>query len=441
MYFCSVLEEFKNHINTNFLNLKEKEFLLACSGGIDSMVLAHLCYASNLNFSIAHCNFELRGEESNEDEQFVRKMAKSYGKNSCVTNFDTIGYMNKNKVNLQIAARELRYTWFSKILKENNISTLVTAHHADDTLETFLINLSRGTGIDGLTGIPEKTDIISRPLLPFSRNQILAYAQKEKISWREDRSNKETKYLRNNIRHKIVPLLKELHPTFLANFLNTQHYLEQTNAIFEQHIEKLRRSLFVKKEAIFKIEIAALQDLSPNEAYIYHLFKPYGFSDTIAIIDLLASMSGKEIYSKTHRLLKDRSHLLLQEIGAEVSDIYFIKKGETDIKYPISLKIESVPEISNTSSAIIYVDESTLNFPLTVRKWKTGDYFHPFGMSGAKKLSKFYKDEKYSLIAKEKQWLICSEDKIVWVIGKRADNRFKISDKTKKILKFTVQNE
>ena len=278
MYFCSVLEEFKKHINTNFLNLKDKEFLLACSGGIDSMVLAHLCYASNLNFSIAHCNFELRGEESNKDEEFVRKIAESYSKNC----------------------------------------------------------------YEGLTGIPEKTEIISRPLLPFSRDQILEYAQKEKIFWREDKTNKETKYLRNNIRHKIVPLLKELHPTFLTNFLNTQLYLRQTNEIFEQHIEKLRKSLFVKEETIFKIEITELQTLSPTTAYIYHLFKPFGFSDTTVITDLFSSISGKEIYSKTHRLLKDRSHLLLQEIGSKVSDIYFIQKGENNIDYPVSLKIENV---------------------------------------------------------------------------------------------------
>jgi len=441
MYFCTVLEEFKKHITAHLPKLKEQEFLLACSGGIDSMVLAHLCQASSLNFSIAHCNFELRGQESHQDEAFVRATATAYKKKIYVTNFDTIGYMNKNKVSLQIAARELRYTWFSKILTEHAIATLVTAHHADDLIETFLINLSRGTGIEGLTGIPEKTAHISRPLLPFSRAQIVAYAQKEKIVWREDQSNKETKYLRNNIRHKIVPLLKELHPTFLTNFLHTQSYLGQTNEIVVQHIAEVRTSLFEQDEELFKIEITALQNLSPYTAYVYHLFKPYGFSDAAAILNLCGSLTGKEIYSKTHRLLKDRDFLLLQALSPEISETYVIQKDQEHCIFPVSLKIEPVDTLTTTSSTTLYVDEATLNFPLTVRKWKTGDYFYPLGMQGAKKLSKFYKDEKYSRIAKEAQWLLCSEDQIVWVIGKRADNRFKVSEKTKQILKFKLQNE
>ena len=399
MYFCNVLEEFKQHIDTNFQILKDKTFLLACSGGLDSVVLTHLCHAIGLNFTLAHCNFQLRGIESSEDQKFVEKLAENKNVGIHVTIFKTVDYMNLNKVSLQVAARELRYAWFAKIMQENSIPTLVTAHHADDNLETFLINLSRGTGLDGLTGIPEKTDTIARPLFPFTREQIKAYAKKNAIVWREDKSNQETKYLRNKIRHTIVPLLKELHPTFLGNFLNTQAYLGQTAELVEN---------LIKENNIYKIEIAALQKLHPQTTYVYHLFKPYGFSDARSIMALCEALSGKEILSASYRLLKDREHLLLQE---------------------------------ETGTAILYVDTDTLKFPLTVRKWKTGDYFHPFGMKGVKKLSKFYKDEKYSLIAKETQWLLCSEDQIVWVIGKRADSRFKVSGKTKNILKFTVQNE
>ena len=429
-----MLEEFKKHIAAKFSNLKEHEFLLACSGGLDSIVLAHLCHVLGLNYSIAHCNFKLRGKESDADEEFVKILADKYAKKAYVTSFKTTDYITENKVSLQVAARELRYDWFAQIMQENDIKTLVTAHHADDNLETFIINLSRGTGIEGLTGIPEKKNSISRPLLPFSRSEILNYAEEHKLDWREDQSNQETKYLRNKIRHKIVPELKELHPTFLANFINTQNYLSQTSVLLDGIINTIRNTIFKSNSNVFIIEISALQKLEPLEPYIYQLFKPYGFSDANAIIELFSSLSGKEIYSATHRLLKDRNSLLLQEIKITDDENYFISKGTKQISIPISLKFSVVETITKTNPSIIYVDADLLMFPLSVRKWKTGDYIHPFGMKGAKKLSKFYKDEKYSLIDKENQWLLCSEDKIVWIIGKRADERFKVTENTKKII-------
>lgn len=434
-----MLEEFKKHIDTNFSNLKEKHFLLACSGGVDSVVLVHLCSALNLKFSIAHCNFQLRDVESDLDEKFVINLAKNKNVGIHVTKFKTVDYMTLNKVTLQVGARKLRYDWFDQIMSKNDIPTLVTAHHSDDNLETFLINLSRGTGIEGLTGIPEKTNRISRPLLHFSQEQILAYAKKNAIDWREDKSNQETKYLRNKIRHKIVPLLKELHPTFLKNFSNTQAYLAETAQVLECEMERAKTVLFTKEDAIMKIDIAALNNLNPRHTYIYHFFKEYGFVDPQAVINLMLAMTGKELLSSTHRLLKDRKYLLLQELSVSRSDIYFIEKDDQEIEIPIQLKIENVSSTETADANTIYADASSLKFPLTVRKWKLGDYFHPFGMNGVKKLSKFYKDEKYSRIAKEEQWLLCSEDKIVWVIGKRFDNRFRITNQTENILKITVK--
>ena len=434
-----MLEEFKKHIASNFSNLMEHEFLLACSGGIDSVVLAHICHVLNLNFSIAHCNFKLRGKESDADEKFVEELAISYAKSYYVTSFNTNEYILENKVSLQVAARELRYNWFAKIMEENAIATLVTAHHADDNLETFLINLSRGSGIEGLTSIPEKTPSISRPLLPFSRDQILRYADENTLAWREDKSNQETKYLRNKIRHKIVPELKELHPTFLANFKASQNYLKQTSVLLEGIIRTIRKSLFHELNGVYEIEVGALEKLDPLEPYIYHLFKPYGFSDTKAIIELFTALSGKELYSRTHRLLKNRTHLLLQKLQSVVKENYFIEQNQPQIIDPITLKIFEVNKVGVIAPSIVYIDADLLQFPLEVRKWKTGDYLHPFGMKGVKKLSKYYKDEKYSLIDKENQWLLCSEDKIVWVIGKRADDRFKVTEKTKKIMAITYE--
>lgn len=435
-----MLYEFKKYLQLNFQNLLDDPFLLACSGGIDSIVLAHLCYSLKLDFSLAHCNFKLR-ETSDLDEEFVKELAILFKIDHFTTTFDTVAYMNKHKVSVQVAARELRYAWFFEILKENNIQTVVTAHQADDNLETFLINLCRGTGIDGLTSIPEKTANISRPLLPFSRDEILKYARENDLTWREDETNKETKYLRNKIRLDIVPKLKELHPTFLNNFLKTQEHLRETAILLENHTKEIHGLLFKKIDAIFRININDLKELKPLTAYVYHLFKPYGFKDAEAIIALFDSLSGKELVSNTHRLLKDRGCFLLQEITVTEPNFYEIKEIDSSILYPIHLKKEVVSNLEEKSANCLYIDAKTLKFPLVVRKVKTGDYFYPFGMKGVKKVSKFFKDEKYSQIAKENQWLLCSENNIVWIIGKRADDRFKITNKTTKIIKFTIQNE
>ncbi len=432
-----MLQAFKEHIEKNFPDLFVQQSLLACSGGVDSVVLAHLCHNAGLNFSLAHCNFQLRGSESDKDEQLVRNLAKALDKNIHVIHFDTIGYMNKNKSTVQIATRNLRYQWFAKIMEENNIPTLMTAHHADDNLETFLINLSRGTGIDGLTGIPEKTPTISRPLLPFSRDEIKVYAISKGIQWREDGSNSETKYLRNNIRHNIVPLLKELHPTFLQNFKATQKRLVATSEIAADHIQKIKEDIFTDDGEMVKIEISVLKHLHPLKGYLFGLFKDYGFTEWNDVANLLSASSGKEIHSKTHRLVKDREFLLLSKFLPEDEQVFTIKENEAEVDYPISLHFQQVSKIGEQGKNVLFVDKETLKYPLRLRKWKKGDYFYPLGMQGKKKLSKFFKDEKVDVISKQRQWLLCSDDKIVWVIGRRPDERFKITDATNKIVKVT----
>tara|TARA_R110002050_G_scaffold25604_7_gene68209 strand:+ start:15116 stop:16423 length:1308 start_codon:yes stop_codon:yes gene_type:complete len=434
-----VLENFRNHIDLHFPHLKEGKFILACSGGIDSVVLAHLCSSYHLDFAIAHCNFKLRGLESDKDEDLVRKLAKDLGKEIFVTSFDTHGYMAQHKTNLQIAARELRYHWFSQIMANHHIKTLVTAHHADDNLETFLINLSRGTGIEGLTGIPSHTDTISRPLLQFSRTEIKKYAESNAIHWREDASNENTKYLRNNIRHNIIPKLKELNPGFLENFLKTQAYLTQTQEISKQHITCLRKQLFSKEDKVEKVKIASLLALHPTKAYLFHFFREFGFTQWDDIYSLLSANSGKEVHSNTHRLLKDRDFLLLKPKVPQNAEVFHIEVEQEAVSVPISLKFETVKAIGEISTNIIYVDKETLKYPLTVRKCQKGDYFYPLGMLGKKKISKYFKDRKMDVFAKENQWLLCSGDNIVWIIGKRADDRFKITDRTKEILKIVLE--
>ena len=355
-----------------------------------------------------------------------------------INSFDTDNYINKNKVSVQMAARELRYQWFSELMHENALDYLVTAHQADDDLETFLINLSRGTGLEGLSGIPEETSTIIRPFLHFSRAQIMSYARKNQISWREDTSNADTKYLRNKIRHEIVPKLKELHPTFDKNFSRTQEFLAGTVEVLEYHIGELKSKLFQQQNDHVEIDVAHILTLQPLKPYVYLLFKEYGFREWDNVNELLTAQSGKELRSATHRLIKDREHLLLQELSQreDSADEYFL--DNTDVELPVRLKQREVEKISENSREILYVDKETLNDRLSVRKWKKGDYFYPLGMRGKKKLSKFFKDEKLDMISKETQWLLCSGEDIVWVIGRRADERFRVTDKTKTILKFSL---
>ncbi len=433
-----MLNEFKNHLETNFPKLLSEPFLLACSGGLDSVVLTHLFHNLKLNFSIAHCNFQLRGAESDADEKFVTHLAKKLNIKSHVTHFNTNDYVAKNKVNVQIAARDLRYAWFSELMQENQVGTLVTAHHADDNLETFLINLSRGTGIDGLTGIPAKTDTISRPLLAFSRAQILKYAEAQNLEWREDASNADVKYLRNKIRHEIVPVLKELHPTFLQNFELTQSHLKGANTVLNNHVELLKSRIFEVHNDGFRISIEELAVLHPQSAYLHALLKDYGFTAWTDIVRLLEGLSGKEVRSKTHRLVKDRDFLLLEALAPEVSENFTIEEEQIEITIPIHIEIESVDDLKETGEHILYVDKDSLKYPLVVRKWEKGDYFYPFGMKGRKKLSKYFKDEKVDIISKEKQWLLCSGNEVVWVIGRRSDQRFSVTKKTRQIVKFTI---
>ena len=434
-----MLDDFKTHVSNDFPELLKGPFLLACSGGIDSVVLAHLCHSLNMDFSLAHCNFNLRGDASDGDELFVKELAEKLNRPLYVTHFNTTGYVQKNKVSVQVAARELRYAWFKEIMSEHGLGILVTAHHADDNLETFLINLSRGAGIDGLTGIPVKSNNVYRPLLKYSREQILEYAQKNGVQWREDESNKDTKYLRNKIRLNIIPKLKELHPTFLHNFNNTQKYLNQTQAIAKNELENIKGRLFVEENGIIKIPVNELKKLKPLEAYLYGLLSDYGFTEWNNVMELLDSMSGKQVCSENFTLLKDREYLMLFGTLDNENVEYTIEEGTSNIQSPIKLEFSVVEENKENVKNVIFLDKNTLKYPLKLRKWKKGDYFYPLGFHGKKKLSKYFKDEKMDLLAKEAQWLLCSNDEIVWVIGRRADDRFKIKDSTTKILRVALK--
>ncbi|OUR91152.1 tRNA lysidine(34) synthetase TilS [Flavobacteriales bacterium 34_180_T64] len=435
-----MLDSFLNHIDKNFPFLNESKLLIAISGGMDSVVLTHLCHKLGLNFALAHCNFKLRGQESDHDESFVLKLAKELDVEVFVESFETEAFANENKMSIQMAARELRYDWFLDLAEQLQFDFILTAHHADDDLETFLINMSRGTGLEGLTGIPEANGSIIRPLLLFSRTEIEGYAINNKLDWREDSSNASNKYVRNRLRHDVIPVLKEINPKLLQNYQNTQRNLKDSQHIIDDAIVRVQNIVVTVEDNMIKLNIKKLKKLSHVSAYLYELLKDFNFKAWNDIVDLLEAQSGKQVLSETHRIIKDRKYLLLTELTTEVIGRISISEHEKQIEFPMgTLFFDEADTIFGKRSEMIYVDKNKLEFPLTLRHWQEGDYFYPLGMTGKKKLSKYFKDEKMSLLDKENAWLLCSNDEVVWVVNRRADNRFKVNENTKQVLKIELQ--
>ncbi|MDX1829400.1 MAG: tRNA lysidine(34) synthetase TilS [Lutibacter sp.] len=447
-----MLAKLQQHINTNLPFLMDKKLLITISGGIDSVVLTYLLHKLKLNISLAHCNFKLRGKDSFKDADFVKDISESLNIPFFTIEFETLKYAEENKISIQMAARDLRYNWFQKISTEQNFDYILTAHHLDDVLETFLINLTRGTGLNGLTGIPEINGNIVRPLLPFSRNDILIYASKNKLKWREDKSNSSIKYVRNKIRHKVIPVLKELNPNLLNSFENTLNNLRGSQQINQDHIKNILEKVSEQHENELIFNIKKIKQLNNPKIYLYELLKNYGFTEFEDVEALLTAQSGKQVFSKTHRLLKDRNVLILTEIEKNDDLLNFeISENTPKIEKPIPLKFETITIPFDTKNyqnkileEVLFDDKNTVSldydkitFPLIIRKWQKGDYFFPIGLNGKKKISKFFKDEKLAITAKENIWLLLSNNQIIWVIGHRLDDRFKVTKTTNKILKIT----
>lgn len=435
-----MIKEFENHINKEFSFIKKAKLLIAISGGVDSVVLAYLCKQLNLNVALAHCNFNLRGSESDADEDFVMELAKDWNLEVFIENFNTKQFAIDKKMSTQMAARTLRYFWFDEIALQLGYNYILTAHHADDNFETFLINLSRGTGLDGLLGIPEVNENIVRPILPFKRETIEKYAKKSGLKWREDSSNSSTKYLRNKLRHDVIPILKGINPQLLQNFEKTQQYLNDVKTILDDRVDDVANTIVSKTSNDgIAFNIKELQQLSNSKAYLYELLSGYGFTQWEDILDLLTAQPGKQVFSNTHRLFKDRDYLVLSEIGKLSDETINIQKSQSIVLAPFGqLVITKVNAMDLTAKHIAFVDANLLKFPLILRQWQEGDYFFPSGMTGKKKLSKYFKDEKFSLLDKENVWLLCSGNDIVWVLNHRADNRFIVTNNTIEILKIEI---
>ena len=433
-----MLTKFQHHIEQNFPQLKDKKLLLAVSGGVDSIVLLDLFYKLRFEICVVHCNFQLRGKESDADEMLVRETCQDKYIPYFIESFDTLEFAKENKLSIQLAARKLRYDWFQELLSLG-FDYVLTAHHLDDNVETFLINFTRGTGLEGLTGIPAQNENIIRPLLPFSRDEIENYAKENKIQWREDSSNASDKYFRNKLRHNIVPTLKELNTGFLDSFQNTLHHLQQAESLVNDASKLVFEKVVKERGNQLEIQLKQLLEFQNYKAYLFQWLKSYGFSAWNDIYDLVNAQSGKQVFSETHVLLKDREKLILSERkSTDKSEVFIIESIESKVNIPLKLIFSRFSGGKNVNANCIFVDEDKIKFPLIIRKRQEGDYFYPAGMNGKKKLSKYFKDEKYSLLDKENQWLLCSEDQIIWVIGKRADQRFITTERTQQIIKIDI---
>lgn len=430
--------KFKHLLNTTFSFLKEKKILLAVSGGVDSMVLLDLVAKSGLYFAVAHCNFQLRGDESDSETAFLENHCKVNNYKLFTRFFDTVLYSKEHKVSIQIAARELRYSWFNLLLEQENFDYVLTAHHLNDQLETFLINLSRGTGLEGLKGIPNVNNKTVRPLLNFSRAEIESYATAANLDWKEDSSNKSNKYLRNALRLDVIPELEKINPNFLSQFqLSLEHLKSASNMVKEAADMVFDKVVKIENET-WHISISHLNKQNNPNDYLFQWLSPFGFTAWADVYGLLTSQSGKQVHSSTHTLLKNRTELLLFKKNSTKDSEIEIPNKDFSLLEPIKITFCNTGYTDVQSNTCIFVDESLLKFPLKLRKWQQGDYFYPFGMKGKKKLSKYFKDEKLSVLDKENTWLLCSNNEIVWVVNYRQDRRFVNEIKEKNTLKITL---
>ncbi len=440
-----MIEDFKSFIDANNLLNSDDYILLTVSGGADSVAMLDLFSKTSYKFAIAHCNFKLRGSDSDNDELFVKELAKKYN----VEFFSKIclakEYTLINNVSIEMAARKLRYEWFNQLATAHNFTKIATAHHSDDSVETILINLSRKTGLNGLLGVPVKNKNIIRPLLFTNKKQILAYCETNNLNFRTDKTNFETDFYRNKIRNIIIPEFEKVNPAFSKNVLQTSKNLQLQRSFFENHFEVFVKKCIIFDENTININTKILQKFEPKELFLYEFLKNYGFNFTQIEVAtaLINKKSGKIFLSNTHRLIIERESLSVTQITNCKSINYIIKKDTQELTIdknkPTELKLrfsksENIKIEKDTNIGLF--DYEKLKFPLTLRKWQKGDYFYPIGMNGKrKKLSDFFKDLKFSQLDKENAWLLESDGKIIWIVKKRLDDRFKITAKTRKILK------
>jgi len=418
---------------SQIVDYKNSSFLVAVSGGVDSMVLFHLFKNTSLTFSVAHCNFLLRGKDSDNDELFVKSVCETSKTKFFVKKFETKKIASKKRISIQMAARNLRYKWFYDLADKNKFDYIVTAHHFNDSIETVLFNIARGTGVSGLKGISEKENRTIRPLLNFTKNDIVEFARNNKIEFREDLSNNDEKYKRNKIRKSIIPDFQTLNIGFFESMRSTIKNFKSAENIYSNFIEKEKNRCVKYDQEVLKVNINLLKNSIEPKTVLFEIIKEYGFIDIDSIFEVLDAQSGKTFFSKNYFLIKNRDEICITKLSEDRT--IKIPKSANYINDPIKLSLELVDEfrlIQNKNNNIAVLNYNKLKFPLTLRNWKKGDWFVPLGMKGKKKLSDFFIDNKFSLIEKKSCFVLCSNNDIVWVVGHRIDERYKFVDSEEK---------
>ncbi|MBQ0129707.1 MAG: tRNA lysidine(34) synthetase TilS [bacterium] len=434
-----MLSELQQYNKVYHLFEPDEKLVLAVSGGVDSMVLTDLMQKAGAHFVVAHCNFHLRGEESDGDEQFVRDYARKNDLQCFVNHFDTEKYAAEKGVSIEMAARDLRYAWFEELRLQLGYDKIVLAHHADDQIETFFINLLRGAGLHGLKGMKPKNGVLIRPLLWASREQIRKYAVENQIVWREDHTNAETVYLRNKVRNQLMPLMDEISADARNSIGKSIGFLASENELYRQLLNERLSQLVSVDGSVQSVEKSVFQ-CDNGFQLLFEWLRQYGFNTDQCrfIFDGLENGLGKHFYSSSHQVTIEREVLQLTEISEKSDEIYTIEAGQEDFDLPFRMhcayfeKWEGF-EVEKKSSVGTF-DLDKIDFPLTLRQWQQGDRFHPFGMKGSKLLSDFFVNQKYTNNQKENQWLLVSANgDILWVVGQRIDDRYKVQKDTKSV--------
>jgi tRNA(Ile)-lysidine synthase len=430
-----MIDRVQKFIQSEKLLPHNAKVIVGLSGGMDSMVLLDLLVLLEYRCIAAHCNFHLRGAESDRDADFVRKWCKNTDIPFTSIDFDTTGYAEDRKISIEMAARELRYEWFEILRKQYEADAIAVAHHRDDSVETVLLNLIRGTGIKGLSGISPRNGYVVRPLLTVSRSEIEDYIIERELPYVTDSTNDQDIYLRNYLRLNVIPKLEVVNPSVKESIIRTSKNISEAEKIYSESIREYIDVVFIND----KINIPMLKKTASPQSVLFELLSPLGFTSS-TIEDIFQSMDstpGKVFLSDRYRVIKDRSDFILEKITSDIisDEHYLIEEESKEITFPVrfNLRKEKTPVKIEKKRNILYVDADKLKFPLIMRRWKAGDWFIPFGMNGKKKLSDYFTDRKFSLKDKKEAWVILSGENIVWIVNERSDNRYKITDESKNI--------
>jgi tRNA(Ile)-lysidine synthase len=442
-----MLDAFVQYLKSTCRCSLDQVFLLAVSGGIDSVVMTDLFHRAGLQFAIAHCNFQLRGKESDADQRFVEELAACLHVPFFIRYFDTGSYAAREGISIQMAARDLRYEWFETLRKEKGYAYVATGHNKNDMVETALLNFSRGSGIRGLSGIKSRSGNLIRPLLFASRRDIENYAYSQGMCWRDDSSNNEIKYTRNKIRHHIIPEFEAINPVFLERASDTISHLAQINQLLDHVIAGIRKEVMSGKPSKYLIEIEKLMAYPAIETILFELLREFGCNETNArsVAGIINALPGKQVMTPTHVITRDRTYLIITDNVLYEDAEYAVERLPALIEFPflISFNLSHIHKDFTIppENRIALLDADKISLPLILRRWKPGDAFQPLGMNGTKKVSDFLIDNKIPLPEKSDTWVVESGKNIAWIVGHRIDNRFKITPMTKNILVIEYKKE